>query len=95
MALTILTSPKGKQYYKNLIYPEIPPSENDTYIITTVGDRLDLLSDQFYNDVQYWRVISFVNNNITKGSLYPIPGTQLRIPADINAVNDAINQLNS
>jgi hypothetical protein len=26
------------------------------------------------------------NNNATKGALYPEPGTQLRIPTDINKV---------
>ena len=28
-------------------YPEIPKDVNDTYAITTDGDRLDLLSQQF------------------------------------------------
>lgn len=82
----ILLTQTGKRYYKNKIYPEIPLSEEDSYIITTIGDRLDTLSQMFYKDVKYWKVISFVNNNVTKGSLYPQPGTQLRIPSNINDV---------
>jgi hypothetical protein len=34
------------------------------------------------------------NNNATKGALYPIPGTQLRIPTDINSVLDQYEQFN-
>ena len=34
------------------------------------------------------------NNNITKGALYPAPGTQLRIPTDINSVLELYNQFN-
>ena len=41
-----------KRYYKALKYPEIPLSINDIYLITTTGDRLDLLANQFYKDVE-------------------------------------------
>jgi hypothetical protein len=34
------------------------------------------------------------NNNITKGALYPEPGTQLRIPTDLNYILDLYNQFN-
>jgi hypothetical protein len=39
-------------------------------------------------------VIAAANNNITKGALYPVPGTQLRVPTDINAVLNLYNQFN-
>ena len=37
---SLLTS-GGKRYRKNAIYPTIPQSPDDTYIITTGGDRYD------------------------------------------------------
>ena len=81
-------------YYKGKFYPDIPLSETDEYVITTVGDRLDSLAFSYYNDATLWWVIAAANNNITKGALYPAPGTQLRIPTDINSVLDLYNQFN-
>jgi len=84
----------GKPYYKGKIYPDIPFFETDDYIITTIGDRLDLIAYSYYNDAELWWVISVANNHITKGSLFPIPGTQLRIPTDINYVLILFDQVN-
>jgi len=82
----ILTTISGKKYFQRKTYPQIPTDDNDIYIITTTGDRLDTLAYSYYNDVELWWVISIANNNITKGSMFPIPGTQLRIPSNINMV---------
>ena len=90
----ILTTSDYRPYYKNKYYPNIPLSESDVYVITTVGDRLDSLAYSYYNDSTLWWVISMANNNITKGALYPNPGVQLRIPTDINAVLAQFNQFN-
>lgn len=90
----ILNNSNNIKYYKGKQYPNISLSESDIYIITTIGDRLDLLSYQYYNDVNMWWVISIANNNITKGSLFPIPGTQLRIPTDLNTVLKQFEQYN-
>ena len=92
---TILTTQQGKSYFKGKFYPNIPLSENDVYVITTVGDRLDSLANSYYNDSTLWWVISMANNNITKGALYPTPGTQLRIPTDINYVLNLFDQFNT
>lgn len=91
---TILRTSDNKPYIRQKYYPNIPLSENDVYIITTVGDRLDTLSYSFYGDAEMWWVISMANNNVTRGSLYPTPGTQLRIPTDINTVLNIFNQFN-
>jgi nucleoid-associated protein YgaU len=85
----------GKAYYKSKLYPSIPYSESDLYIITVAGDRLDLIAYTYYKDPEYWKVIAMVNDNITNGSIFPIPGTQLRIPVDINEVMRVFNELNS
>jgi hypothetical protein len=85
---------KGKQFYKGKIYPDIPFSDTDVYVITTIGDRLDSLANSYYKNSELWWVISVANNHITKGSLFPIPGTQLRIPTNINYVMFLFDNLN-
>jgi hypothetical protein len=84
----------GRRYYKGKIYPDIPYLATDNYVITTIGDRLDILADNYYKDPELWWIISVANNNITKGSIFPIPGTQLRIPVDIDYVLQLFNELN-
>ena len=90
----ILKTSQNKPYWKTKAYPNIPMSEFDVYVITTVGDRLDLLAYQFYRDSTLWWVISMANNNVTKGLMHPEPGTQLRIPTDLNAVLALFNNFN-
>jgi hypothetical protein len=91
---TIKTTNTGRQYFKQKFYPNIPLSETDDYIITTIGDILDTLDYSYYRDSTLWWVISMANNNITKGSLFPEPGTQLRIPTNLNAVISLYTQYN-
>lgn len=92
---TIRTTSEGQRYFKQRFYPNIPLSETDDYVITTIGDRLDTLAYSYYRDSTLWWVISMANNNVTKGSLFPEPGTQLRIPTNINAVLSLYNQYNT
>ncbi len=58
-----------------VIVPEESP--DDKYFITTQGDRLDLLAQQFYGNQHLWFYIAKVNgiNTITVD-----PGTKIRIP---------------
>lgn len=69
----------GKTYRVNSIYPEVPISEDDFYVITTMGDRYDTLSSQFYKTPEYWWVIASANT-ANRDTLDITPGTQLRIP---------------
>ena len=91
----IYKTSSGKRYYKGKIYPDIPYSDTDEYVITTIGDRLDSIAYSYYNDAELWWVISVANNNITNGSMFPIPGTQLRIPTNINSVLNLFDQVNN
>ena len=91
---TIEYTSQGKRYQKQKYYPNVPLSETDDYVITTIGDRLDSLAYSYYRDSTLWWIISAANNNITKGSLFPEPGTQLRIPTNINSVISLYNQYN-
>jgi hypothetical protein len=90
----ILKTPSGAPYYRGKFYPNVPLSENDIYIITTIGDRLDALAYTYYKDPELWWIISVANNNATKGSLFPQPGLQLRIPANVSAILNQVEKLN-
>jgi nucleoid-associated protein YgaU len=91
----VRTTAEGKRYYKQKYYPNIPLSETDIYVITTIGDRLDSLAFSYYNDSTLWWVISMANNNVTKGSMFPVPGTQLRIPTNLATVLSLFRQYNT
>ena len=78
--------PKVIKYRSSTRYPDIPLSENDVLLYTIRGDRLDNLAQAYYNDATLWWVIAMANNNSTKGFMYPEPGTQLRVPTNLNAV---------
>jgi nucleoid-associated protein YgaU len=91
---TIEKTLKGKPYWKGKSYPNIPVSESDAYVITSSEDRLDLLAYRYYNDATLWWIIAMANNNSTKGLMYPEPGTQLRIPTDLNSVLALFNNYN-
>ena len=84
----------NRPYFKGRFYPNIPLAESDVYVITTVGDRLDSLAFSYYNDATLWWIISAANNNITKGALYPEPGTQLRIPTNVSNIIELYNRFN-
>ena len=88
-----LRSETGRRYYKNAIYPEIPVTEEDLYVITTEGDRYDTLAKQFYNDSRLWWVIASANV-AKKDGLIPDIGVQLRIPADGQSAKAEFEQLN-
>jgi hypothetical protein len=90
----VFKSRLGKRYFTNVIYPEIPVSQDDTYIITAGGDRYDTLAQQFYGDSSLWWVIASANVSKTDG-LATTPGVQLRIPADAASVRRLFDDVNS
>lgn len=84
---------RGTVYKRNVIYPEIPLSENDIYVISQYGDRYDTLALEFYQDPELWWIISSANN-YQKGSLNVTPGVQLRIPADKSTAIESFEEVN-
>jgi len=76
---------EGSLFYTNNIYPDIPITNEDSYVITVLGDRLDLLAFDFYGDTSYWWVIASANA-LSGDSLYLEPGSQIRIPASLSSV---------
>lgn len=90
----------GSRYFKGVKYPEVELNENDIYVITTVGDRYDLLAQQYYGDPGFWWIIPISNNGdfsseVGFGSLYPPPGSQIRIPANLQKILSDYSRLNS
>ena len=47
-------SKTGKRIIRSTLYPVIPKSIDDFYVISRPGDRLDLLSQEFYKTPAYW-----------------------------------------
>ena len=88
-----LKSDSGRRYYKNAVYPDIPVTEDDIYVISTGGDRYDTLAQQFYGDSRLWWVIASANTSKTDGLIVK-PGIQLRIPADGPGVKEDFKDFN-
>lgn len=84
----------GSQYYTTNVYPDIAPTDQDYYVITTVGDRLDLLAYNFYKDSSLWWVIASANA-LPGDSVFPPIGMQLRIPINIQAVLSNYKNVNN
>ena len=84
-----------KRYYTTIKYPEIPLLVDDFYVITTIGDRLDNLANQFYEDVNLWWVITSANPDIIKRDSFMLePGIEIRIPADLQTLLENFEELN-
>jgi hypothetical protein len=76
---TILKTGKGKVYDSTLL-SYVEPTDTDIVILTTMGDRLDLLANEYYGDSTMWWVIA-LKNNITDVDLTMKGGIKLRIPS--------------
>lgn len=74
--------------YETTIYTDVPESNNDVYVITQHGDRLDHLADQFYGDVNLWWFIAHVNNINTMNLE---AGIRLRISFDMEKASTLID----
>jgi hypothetical protein len=81
--------------YRDSKYPTVPLSDTDIYVITTIGDRYDLLANEFYGDPSLWWIISISNSLLPQNSIFIPEGTQLRIPIDVNPILTSYNELNS
>jgi nucleoid-associated protein YgaU len=85
----------GVKQYRDSKYPSISLSPTDIYVVTTIGDRYDLLANQYYGDSTLWWIISAANSLLPQNSIFIPVGTQIRIPTDINNILTSYNNLNS
>jgi hypothetical protein len=90
---TVKDKDTGKKYYQTTIYPKIKATDDDLYIISEDGDRLDLLANKYYKDKNLWWVIA-VANNINDGTFYVEAGRQLRVPSDITTILNDLSKIN-
>lgn len=75
----------GRLVYRTKIYPNIPKSDKDIYIVTQGGDRLDTLANQFYGDSSLWWIIASANN--IHDATFTVPdGTTLRVPENFDEI---------
>lgn len=92
--IIITKDSEGIRYYRNSKYPRVPLSLNDIYVITTEGDRLDILAQQYYGDSSLWWIISIANETLKQNSLYLTPGIQIRIPSNYSEILISYKTLN-
>lgn len=75
----------GRVVYTTKIYPNIPKSDKDIYIVTQGGDRLDTIANQFYGDSSLWWIIATANN--IHNATFALPdGTTLRVPENYDTI---------
>ena len=84
-----------KRVYQTTRYPEIPLSENDTYVYTVQGDRYDILAQQYYSDSSLWWIISTANEQLIQNTLTIPEGIQIRIPTNPAGIIKTFNIINS
>jgi len=68
------------------VYPIIEESTEDYYVISTLGDRFDILANEYYNDSSLWYILAAANPTIRRDSIYIEPGNQIRIPLPLSKV---------
>ena len=70
---------KNSFHNETIIYSAIPETDDDIWLITQLGDRLDILAHQFYGDVTLWWYIAKANGltnlRVKAGSSIRIPGS--------------------
>lgn len=81
----------GRRVYRSKIYPDIPLSDTDIYVVTETDDRFDTLAYQYYNDASLWWIIASANN-IHDAPFGITDGTVLRIPTNYIEINNNFNQ---
>ena len=84
----------GKIGYLPTTYPSVALSNEDYYIIAREQDRMDLLANDFYGDPTLWWVIANANGSLSRDSLTPPIGTQLRIPSNPTPTLSAFKNIN-
>ena len=82
----------GVRVYSTTYYPEIPISNNDSFIVSKEGDRLDNLAHKYYSDNTLWWVIAKANG--IKGISALRPGENLRIPLNIQRIIEDFRNVN-
>jgi hypothetical protein len=81
----------GRRVYRSKIYPDIPLSDTDIYVVTESDDRFDTLAYQYYEDASLWWIIASANN-IHDAPFGIQDGAVLRIPTNYIEISNNFNQ---
>ena len=82
----------GMRVYSTTYYPRILLNNNDKFIRTKDGDRLDTMAYRFYKDTSLWWIIAKANGIRGKTALEI--GKIIRIPSDITNIIEEFNSVN-
>jgi hypothetical protein len=93
----IITDESPKPRYSVVKYPSIPFGSLDIYMYVNQGDRYDTLAQTFYSDSTLWWIINRANPSQPSNSLFPIVGSQIRVPSNnrVPAIISQYENLNS
>ena len=90
----IIKDSTGIRYYRGVKYPRIYPDNNDIYIISTYGDTLDVLAEDYYQNVDdYW--IIAIANGLPGDSRFIPAGLQIRMPVNMERIKSDFKKLNN
>lgn len=77
------------------VYTVPAESTQDYYVISTFGDRFDILANEYYSDSSLWYIIAAANPHIRRDSIIIPEGQQIRIPLPLSNVLSTIKSQNS
>jgi len=92
-ASNLTTTDTKRKYLGSVIYPRIKASNDDMYIVSEGGDRLDILASKYYNDQNLWWIIA-IANNLNDASYSIEDGIQLRIPTNVAKILNDFERIN-
>jgi hypothetical protein len=92
-ATNLTTTDTKRKYLGSVIYPRIKASNDDMYIVSEGGDRLDILASKYYNDQNLWWIIA-IANNLNDASYSIEDGIQLRIPTNVAKILNDFERIN-
>lgn len=84
-----------EKVYSSSVYNIAPESVDDYYVISTTGDRFDVLAQEYYRDSKLWYIIAAANSTVRRDTLFIEPGVQIRIPLPLSRVLLELNAENS
>lgn len=83
----------GVRVYGTTYYPDIPIENSDKFVVSRLGDRVDMLAYKYYGDVSLWWIIAKANG--IKGKAALEPGIVMRIPGNIQQIVEKFLKLNT
>lgn len=80
----------GRKVFRSKLNPNVPLRDDDIYVVTQTGDRLDTIAAKYYNDSSRWWILAAANK-IHGADLGCKDGTVLRIPQNYIEIENKFN----